>query len=86
MKNKMKNKKRFISFLKAHSVYELFLQNLDDRYPSIHDLLDSVEQDDWVCYAFNWSKNNQGHEFWDELDDVWYGVQYDEGIYSEPQT
>jgi hypothetical protein len=77
----MKNKKRFISFLKANAVYELFLQNLKDNgMYNIHSLTEEWTVDDFLLAAFVWGDNIKDFYFWNDFQDVWEFIIKEEDL------
>lgn len=63
----------FIQFLQEHNLYYRF-----SAYCSVHtkisldEYLDTIVPEFYLSSAFSWSKTDEGHDFWSDVDDAWY--------------
>lgn len=57
----------FLQFLEEQGVKHSFYRNLDPSFSQ--DPETSIE--DFVSRAFEWSESPEGHDYWEEIDDIW---------------
>lgn len=79
--------KIFISFLKKKGCYESFKENyyiIEEKEPTYHDNL-SIKQslyigiNDVILYSFDWLSTSEGWDYWNEIDDDWRVVVFENG-------
>jgi hypothetical protein len=68
---------RFINFLKKENIYEKFVDYLlkvdNDWKKDVWktDIFCNVNEVDYIMISFNWSKTNEGDNFWMSINDKW---------------
>lgn len=64
---------RFIPFLAAHQVLDLFLSNYDFSFPRmlLERFADSTATDCWLSSAFVFDETPEGFEFWIRVSSEW---------------
>ena len=79
-KDRDKKKWYFLRFLVEHRALRGFVERVgndvdgfkeDYGIISVKCLLEKYNWYDWLLYAFEWKKTKQGHNFWEELDELW---------------
>lgn len=81
--NKYDTIKRFIRFLKEKNVFYTFRRNYDKNFACVltdvgtttcREYLNCVNPYDFIGYAFDWLSTDEGHAFWNNLDDKWRNI------------
>ena len=79
-KDRDKKKWYFLRFLVEHRALRGFVERVgndvdnfktDFGITSVERLFEKYNWNDWIMYAFDWSKTKQGHKFWERLDYLW---------------
>ena len=82
MMTKRKKEQIFVfkKFLVNNHVYNNFINCLETSgndfkeiysFNSSKDFLENFPAEQFIGYAFNWSRTKNGHCFWEKLDDMW---------------
>jgi hypothetical protein len=58
---------RLSKFLKKHKAYKQFKKNFDIDF-KVYKEGDTI----FINWAFAWSETNEGFDFWNNIDDLWW--------------
>ena len=70
----------FISWLKIKNIYDIFIKNYGNNniwkktYLNDNELKYYIDCSQWVMWAFDWSKTNEGHSFWYGINNEWINL------------
>lgn len=77
----MKDKKEyqtklFKTFLKERNAYKSFCENTTRWHLTggVEVFLKSYAPEEFFCCAFDWDESEQGHSYWEELNDDWLEI------------
>lgn len=68
----------FIAFLISRRLLKKFIQywaigqDLQDVKLAFIDYLNRNDPGSYVCSAFSWTNTREDHNFWKEIDSIWY--------------
>jgi len=72
----------FVQFLKDNNAYEAYLENIEIwnqrwekiKYYKHYNNVKNLNKVDWIEKAFNWVKQKEGNDFWDNLNTLWVNI------------
>lgn len=72
----LSNEDIFFILLKKFNVVDEYLEALalNDDYAYSEEFFESTSIEDWFDYAFTWDETEQGHRFWDNMNDRWQNI------------
>lgn len=72
----------FISWLQRNNLYEPYLEahHCCNDLPSLRRWLEGKMEVYYIEDSFCWEKTRQGLNFWDQVDEFWYGYVENKGV------
>ena len=81
--DKLKDYKELKTLLVKSGAYYYFLENLAKKkfenctQDMLHNYINYTDPMEYINFAFDWSKSDQGFDFWSDIDDKWLKIVHD---------